>query len=207
MNLLHQFFQVDHISIHGQCLDMMFNPKNQKPRFDMFTFEKYQALTEYKTAHYSFCLPVHLAMHLAGEYSAIEFDFTRELCLKLGLYYGIQNDYLDCFGKPEVTGKIGNDIAEGKCTWCSVKFLEAASEPMKKEFFVVTCSGKIQLSQILALEESAFKMALVLKDINIKVWLSPENHKLAPSAGTGNVYQHAGLAGTIGKPMPVRQYS
>ncbi|GBM77787.1 Retrovirus-related Pol polyprotein from transposon 412 [Araneus ventricosus] len=74
--------------------------------------------------------------HVAGKYSANEFEFTRELCLKLGLYYGIQNDYLDCFGEPEVTGKIGNDIAEGKCTWCSVKFLEAASEPMKKEFFV-----------------------------------------------------------------------
>ncbi|CAL1287557.1 unnamed protein product [Larinioides sclopetarius] len=44
------------------------------------------------------------------------------------------DDRLDCFGKFELTGKVGNDIREGKCTWFSVKFLEEASESMKKEF-------------------------------------------------------------------------
>ncbi|GBN22371.1 hypothetical protein AVEN_142948-1 [Araneus ventricosus] len=102
--------QLNNDSMYGQCLDMMFNRRNQKPRFDMFTFDRYQTLVEHKATIYTFCLPGHLARHL--------------------------NDYLDCFGNPEVTGKFGNDIGEGKCTWFSVKFLEEASEPTKKQFLV-----------------------------------------------------------------------
>ncbi|CAL1287556.1 unnamed protein product [Larinioides sclopetarius] len=134
MNVLHEFLQVTHETVYGQCIDMMCNPINQKPRFDMFTFERYLTLVEYKTTNYTYRLPVHLAMHLAGGYLVKDFEFTRKLCLKLGLYFQSQDDRLDCFGKFELTGKVGNDIREGKCTWFSVKFLEEASESMKKEF-------------------------------------------------------------------------
>ncbi|GFT69887.1 farnesyl pyrophosphate synthase [Nephila pilipes] len=133
-DLLHEFLQVTHNTVYGQCLDMLFNPVNQKPRFENFTYQNYQTLVEHKTSNYTFCLPVHLAMHLAGRSSYKDFSLTKELCKKLGLYFQSQDDYLDCFGDSKVTGKFGNDIREGKCTWFSVKFLEEASEPVKKVF-------------------------------------------------------------------------
>lgn len=48
----------------------------------------------------------------------------------------VQDDYIDCYGDPSVTGKIGTDIEECKCGWLVVQALKIVS-PEQKEILQV----------------------------------------------------------------------
>jgi len=48
-----------------------------------------------------------------------------------------QDDYLDCYGDPAVTGKVGTDIEENKCSWLVVQAL-ARVTPEQKEVLQVS---------------------------------------------------------------------
>ena len=73
----------------------------------------------YKTAFYSFYLPVALAMRLCGispQASQDPCDVAASILLPLGMYFQVQDDYLDFAGTPEQIGKIGTDIVDNKCS-------------------------------------------------------------------------------------------
>ncbi|XP_018009250.1 farnesyl pyrophosphate synthase isoform X2 [Hyalella azteca] len=110
----------------GQTLDLQSNPGG-KPQLDQFTMDRYNAIVRYKTGFYSFYLPVALAMYMAGITDAELHRQARTILLEMGSFFQVQDDYLDCFGDASVTGKVGTDIGEGKCTWLAVVALQRAS--------------------------------------------------------------------------------
>lgn len=48
----------------GQCLDMSISNSFKYDKFANFTMKNYASIVKYKTAYYSFVLPVCLAMHM-----------------------------------------------------------------------------------------------------------------------------------------------
>jgi len=46
-------------------------------------------------------------------------------------FWWIQDDYIDCFGDPELTGKVGTDIEDNKCSWLIVQALSRADDEQR----------------------------------------------------------------------------
>ena len=59
-------------------------------------------IVTYKTALYTFYLPAACAMYLCGLDGEKQHEIARDVSIQLGRYFQIQDDYLDCYGAPEV---------------------------------------------------------------------------------------------------------
>jgi len=79
----------------------------------------------FKTSVYSFYLPVAAGMVAAG--SDPNDPVLKDILLEFGHYFQVQDDFLDCYGDPAVTGKIGTDIQDNKCSWLIVQALRECS--------------------------------------------------------------------------------
>ncbi|XP_041844567.1 farnesyl pyrophosphate synthase isoform X2 [Melanotaenia boesemani] len=139
VHLLELFNETTFQTELGQSLDLMTAPPGQID-LSRFTMKRYQAIVKYKTAFYSFYLPVASAMYMAGINSEEEHSNAKNILLEMGEFFQIQDDYLDCYGDPAVTGKIGTDIQDNKCSWLVVKALEIMSPKQKAE--LEACYGR-----------------------------------------------------------------
>ncbi|KAF3932966.1 Dimethylallyltranstransferase [Dactylellina cionopaga] len=115
----------------GQLLDLITAPED---RVDLskFSLEKHSFIVIFKTAYYSFYLPVALAMYMAGIATPENLKQAQDVLIPLGEYFQIQDDYLDCYGDPEHIGKIGTDIQDNKCGWLINQALAIAT-PEQRE--------------------------------------------------------------------------
>jgi len=98
------------------------------------TTERWTLLVKYKTAFYSFYLPVALSMLVVGERDRASFDTAREVLLLMGVYFQAQDDYLDAFACPEELGKVGTDIQDKKCSWLFAHAYHEHSTPEAIEY-------------------------------------------------------------------------
>ncbi|XP_017027424.1 farnesyl pyrophosphate synthase [Drosophila kikkawai] len=134
--LMELFHEITYITTCGQSLDQL----NSNRSVSDFTMENYKAIVENKTAYYSFYLPFAIALHLAGYKDAEAFRQSKTILLEMGNFFQVQDDFLDCFGNPEVTGKIGTDIQDNKCSWLAVVAMQRANAEQKQ--IMIDCYGK-----------------------------------------------------------------
>ncbi|KAL0619738.1 Farnesyl pyrophosphate synthase [Plecturocebus cupreus] len=66
-------------------------------------------------------------MCMVGFNDKKEYTNVRKILLEMGEFFQIQDDYLDLFGDPSVTGRIGTDIQDNKCSWLVVQCLQQAT--------------------------------------------------------------------------------
>lgn len=135
-NLLESLLEVTKLTTMGQALDLLsadsFNKQRGEPgSLATFDMKRYNAIVKYKTSYYSFFLPVALAMNMAGIKDPELYLQSKRILLEMGHFFQVQDDFLDCFGDPEITGKKGTDIQDGKCSWLIVMALQRASISQK----------------------------------------------------------------------------
>ncbi|RZC33233.1 polyprenyl synt domain containing protein [Asbolus verrucosus] len=115
----------------GQILDTI-SSINGKPKLELYTMNRYNAIVKYKAAYYTIKLPITSAMYMANLYDTEMHRQAHTIVMEMGRFFQIQDDFLDCFGDPTRIGKSGTDIREGKCTWLAVMALQKANSAQKK---------------------------------------------------------------------------
>lgn len=131
VDLLELFHEVTYQTELGQLCDLITAPEDVID-LDNFSMEKYRFIVIYKTAYYSFYLPVALALHHQNIATPKNLKQAEDILIPLGEYFQIQDDYLDNFGLPEHIGKIGTDILDNKCSWLVNQALSMATPEQRQ---------------------------------------------------------------------------
>lgn len=130
VDLIELFHDVSFQTELGQACDLLTAPEDHID-LDNFSLEKYTFIVIYKTAYYSFYLPVALALHYAGHATPQNLKQARDILIPMGEYFQVQDDYLDNYADPETLGKIGTDIQDNKCSWLVNQALKRATKDQR----------------------------------------------------------------------------
>ncbi|KAF9493739.1 isoprenoid biosynthesis-like protein [Pleurotus eryngii] len=130
----------------GQLVDLI-TASEDTINLSKFSLERHRKIVVYKTAYYSFYLPVALAMRLTGILdsdpgTAIRpYQVALSILIPLGEYFQVQDDWLDYAGTVEEIGKVGTDIIDNKCSWCVNTALSLAN-PEQRAILDANYGGK-----------------------------------------------------------------
>ncbi|KAG1701553.1 hypothetical protein DVH05_010854 [Phytophthora capsici] len=132
LDLVDTFHDVVFHTEIGQLLDLTSQPLDGDVDLDRFTVERYRQIVINKTAYYTFYLSAACAMFLNGVVDETSHNLAKGICVQIGEYFQIQDDFLDCYGDEEVIGKVGTDIQDNKCSWLVVQALDRATPEQRK---------------------------------------------------------------------------
>ncbi|KAI0319592.1 farnesyl diphosphate synthase [Amylostereum chailletii] len=132
-DLMDLFLDVAYKTEMGQCLDLVTAPRDVV-NLASFSPSRHKLIVIYKTAIYTYYLPVALALLLCDfplrpkwDPSASVYTLSWNILIPLGVYFQSQDDYIDYAGTQDQIGKVGTDIVDNKCSWCIVSALARAS--------------------------------------------------------------------------------
>ncbi|KAA8642931.1 hypothetical protein EYZ11_001076 [Aspergillus tanneri] len=131
IDLVELFQEVTWQTELGQLCDLITAPEDNV-NLDNFSLEKYMFIVTYKTAYYSFYLPVALALHYLQLATPDNLRQAHDILIPLGQYFQVQDDYLDAYGDPSFIGKIGTDIQDNKCSWLVNQALQRCTDEQRK---------------------------------------------------------------------------
>ncbi|XP_069688512.1 farnesyl pyrophosphate synthase-like [Periplaneta americana] len=133
LDTIELFHDITLKAILGQVLDVNAAAKGagEVSNLNTYTMERYRAIVKYKSCYLACCFPFTLAMYMAGLKNEELLRQGNNILMEIGQFAQVQDDYLDCFGDPAVTGKIGTDIETRKCTWLIATAMQRATPEQK----------------------------------------------------------------------------
>ena len=131
LDFIELFHEVSFQTEIGQQCDLLTAPEDVVD-LSQFSLQKHSFIVTYKTAYYSFYLPVALALLYQELGTEANLKQAHDILIPLGQYFQIQDDYLYAYGSPEAIGKVGTDILDNKCSWMINQALERASPEQRK---------------------------------------------------------------------------
>lgn len=124
---------------YGQMLDIDSDRKKAVGWKDVYK------IREYKTAYYTFVMPLVLGAVLAGA-SKASLGAIENFGVRVGVSFQLSDDILGTFGDTDKTGKSSEgDISEGKRTLLFVKSLELATPSQRR--FLLKNYGSVGLNK------------------------------------------------------------
>lgn len=136
--------------IMAEMLDVQLAMKNELP-----SIEQIMEMNLYKTARYSFSLPLMLAAYLTDQ-NQNTINELSAIGEKIGLIFQIQDDYLGIFGDEKITGKpILSDVKEGKKTIFYYYLVKTKKLKTQEQILLNKCFGSpaISAQESLALQQ------------------------------------------------------
>lgn len=131
VDMVELFHEVTFQTELGQTCDLLTAPEDHVD-LSNFSMEKFTFIVVFKTAYYSFYLPVALALYYTGLATEKNLTTARNILIPMGEYFQIQDDYLDAYADPEALGKVGTDIQDNKCSWLINQALKRANPQQRK---------------------------------------------------------------------------
>jgi farnesyl diphosphate synthase len=131
IDMVELFHEVTFQTELGQACDLLTAPEDHVD-LNNFSLDKFTFIVIFKTAYYSFYLPVALALYYVGAATEKNLQTCLDILIPMGEYFQAQDDYLDAFADPETLGKIGTDIQDNKCSWLINQALRKVDPEQRK---------------------------------------------------------------------------
>ncbi|RZF44697.1 hypothetical protein LSTR_LSTR000649 [Laodelphax striatellus] len=90
VDLIELFHDVALKTNFGQALDML-SEQTRDLKLENFTMDRYNSIVKYKTAYYTFQLPIALAMHMAGIGDEERHRQAKTILLEMGHFFQVQS--------------------------------------------------------------------------------------------------------------------
>ncbi|KAL3440385.1 isoprenoid synthase domain-containing protein [Aspergillus insuetus] len=134
----------------GQNADIM-TAAGLVPRLAQLTEQRYRWTVEHKTAHHSIYLPLALPFLYLGLATPEILRGVHAVAMVLGLMFQARDDFLHVYGSQAVTGKMGTDISQNKCTWLAVEAVKRCDE--RQRGVLESCYGSQDAEDVRRVKE------------------------------------------------------
>lgn len=152
---------------HGQTHDFL----AKEP-----TFEIYRNIVTTKTSYYTILLPFISASIASGKLTTEQNQGMVHVLLDIGYIFQAQDDFIDVFGDPSITGKVGTDLADRKITWIVCQLRESLKDRKEEWNRFLEVWGKHEPDQIAAAKQ-------IIKDAGVeekfKEFLAQEKERIS----------------------------